>query len=118
MRGEEVDYWLRQLMQKPRQGEGEDEEQGHERVGLALRDESGGDGALALYGVAAVGFDVDKVVEAIDAAGGEAEGQKREEGREEPLRVEQTTPEEQRQEDEEVLDPLLGTDEAEERGHF
>ena len=110
--------WPYQKGQEADGQHGEDEEQGHERVGLTLRDESGGDGALALYGVAAVGLDVDEVVEAIDAAGGEAEGQKREEGRDEALRVEQTTPEEQRQEDEEVLDPLLGSDEAEERGHF
>ena len=27
MRGEEVDYWLRQLMQKPRQGKGDDDGQ-------------------------------------------------------------------------------------------
>ena len=47
MRGEEVDYWLRQLMQKPCQGEGDDdgEEEGgpvaEVVLGNGLHDEGG-----------------------------------------------------------------------------
>ena len=40
MRGEEVDYWLRQLMQKPRQGEGDGdrEQEGGPVAKVVLRD--------------------------------------------------------------------------------
>jgi hypothetical protein len=62
--------------------------------------------------MATIGLHIDKVVEAIDARRGKAEGDKRQDSRQQIGAMKQVTTKEQRQEHEEVLNPLFGTDET------
>ena len=91
---------------------GEQEHQSHEAIGLTNADESCGNRTMALHGMATIGLHIDKVVKAIDARRGKAEGDKRQDGRQQIGAMKQITTKEQRQEHEEVLDPLFGTDET------
>ena len=75
---------------------------------LPHRDGARRQGTKTLLRMAPIGFHVEGVVQGIDGAGHQPEGQKTSEGRAEDLRLPQTEGEEPWSEDKNVLDPLLG----------
>jgi hypothetical protein len=87
----------------------EDERQDH---GVLRESLPAGDRAQALLRVHAVAFVVGDVVDQVDGAGDEAECPENRQRLEAVSRVRQVAGEDQRRENEDVLDPLVGTEGA------
>ena len=86
------------------------EHQYHHGVRQCLADCSGGYGTVALDGVSAVCLHVDDVVEAVDARGGKGEAEEGDEAVDEQVDISEVSAEEEWQEDEGVLYPLVWTE--------
>jgi len=101
--------------------EGDDEEEEGEehedhRSGQRGKDleTAGRDGSVALDGVQPVAFRIQEIVDDVDARGEEAEGAEGEQGLSHQVGMIQVPGEDQRREDEEVLDPLVHSQRLEE----
>ena len=90
---------------------------GHQRVARSHRHGTAGYGPQPLLGMQAVGLAVVDVVEAIDGTGGKAVGRKRRHAGQQAVGLKHPPVEKQRQEDEEILHPLVGAEKEEEVLH-
>ncbi len=98
-------------------GKGGNEQDGDGGIGLCRRDLAGRERALALGRVAPIRLDILDVVQEIDRGGDQAEGDEGDQAEPKRVRIEGVVVEQDGDEDEAVLEPMVRPHRSDHRGH-